>query len=389
MTDRQSDSYCATFRDYESFIREINDMEQNSRWIPGVVTSEMRLQALYPIEISEKAAVDGLDPALAMDTALYGTHLTLSAAGQTLLVRDTALPTLQEAARISGTALGRMSSEAYSTVLNEGFKTSGGSSLLLERYGKLSACHSGSGTGYEIMPVSELLEITGTVLRDKFGTAEFRTAFNSHSLTCAVWALPDAQDTLVNIYQKALAEVGVSSCYPVNFMPCVKFCTSDTAASAATLTPVFLMGKDRPIHFMDGIKVRHSRRGNVQSGTGTFEEEAEGIYAGFSAVPETVKRLASISVLHGENAVISLCRRYGIAKRYGEAAREEVCRYSGRNGVINGHDLYLAMTAAVVSAKYCSASPVTVNNIEEALSRIAMLEDFSEHDTGGLVAWAA
>lgn len=389
MSNRENDSYCAYIFNYESMMKEVAEMEENSSWIQGVPTTGIILEAVYPIEAEQKAHMYHLDPGLTMETASEesATHLILLAGGNAYLVRDTAIPTIQEAAKLSGSALSRMNPNSYSDVLNEGFGVARGDSLLLERYGKLSACHSGSESGYEVMPISSLLSATKDVAERKFGEAKFKSGFNSHAFTEAWWTLPDAQSKLVDKYQRALDEAGVTSAYAINFMPALHFYSSDTANSCATLTPVFMMGDHRAIQLVDGVKVKHTRKGGGKTGVELYKEKIEEIYARFGSFPEAVGRLAGITIRHPENCVISLCKRYGIAKKYGDAAREEILRYAYANGQTNAHDLFLAMTAASAEARMTDASRLTVNNIDESIAKIAFLQDFAEHDVGGTVAW--
>lgn len=389
MTDKRADTYSETFTSYEGLLSEVNEMEENSAWIGNVPTETITMEAVYPIEASRVAGMYGLDPTLTMETAnpADGTNLILIGGGRAYLVRDTAIPTIQEAAKLSGSALGRMNPNAYSSVLNEGFTVARGCSLFLERYGKLSACHSGSGSGYEIMPISDLLEATRAEAEKRFGEIEFKQGYNSHAFTEAWWTLPAAQSKLVDKYQRALDEAGVVSNYAINFMPALHFFSSDTANSCATLTPVFIMPGNRAIQLVDGIKVKHTKKGEGKMGTELYREEIGEIYSRFGDFPAAVIRLAGIEIRHPENCVISLCKRYAISKKYGEAAREEVCRCCGGGGRMNAHDLVVAMTATVAAAKMYGASRLTVNNIEEAVAKMAYLPDFGEHDVGGTVSW--
>ena len=388
MADKRTDGYSAAFSTYSGLLGEVLEMEANSRWIEDIHATDLSLEAIYPIEAEQTAGRYMLDPVLTMETALEpGSQLLLTTYGGAYLVRDTALPTLQETAKLSGTALSRMTAEAYSKVMNEGFNVAKGRTLMLERYGKLSACHSGSDSGYEVIPISRLLEITAREAEERFGEIEFRNGYNSHSYTDAWWMLPDAQSRLIDAYQNALSDAGISSSYAISFMPALHFYSSDTANSCASLTPVFMMNDRRPIQLVEGVKVKHSRKGAERSGIEEYQEKIRGVYALFDDMAAAVRRLASVTVFHPENCVISLCRRYGIAKKYGEAAREETMRCLGGARTVNGHDLFLSMTAASAAAREMEASKYTVSNIDEALGRISALRDFREHDVGGTVAW--
>lgn len=89
-----------------------------------------------------------------------------------MVPRDTGRMTLYTSAGQIGPANGNMvKAEAYSDLaksMNLGLKYAKGNALLLIRYGKLSALHSGASDGYCVMPISELLAATKNALNKRF-----------------------------------------------------------------------------------------------------------------------------------------------------------------------------------------------------------------------------
>lgn len=386
LSKKSLDDYEAIFTDQADFIAEVEDMEENSEWISGVPSNGLQLEAILPLEVFETAPKYNLDTALTMDTAESGTQLILDIGGQKMLVRKCAKDSLTETAKLFGSALGRMTANVYSETLNNGFSVARGNSKILQRYGKISSCHSDGDSGYAVMPIPDLVKITQAVLRNKFGEMDFQYGYNSHSFTEAVWHLPEAQNKLLTLYQDALDSVHSQSSYAINFMPAVRFISSDTSNSCATLQPMFELETSRYIHFCDGIKVKHSAKPTGKYGLELYEESIAEIFAKFDESIEQIKKLATIDILYPENTVIGLCKKFGIAKKYGEAAREEVVHMLGY-GTVSAHDVYLAMTAVLQDAATKNVSKIIYNNLDEALSKIAMLQDWSEFDVGGVVAW--
>ena len=86
--------------------------------------------------------------------------------------------------------------------------------------------------------------------------------------------------------------------------------------------------------------------------------------------------------------MVGLCNKYGISKKYGDAAREEVSRISCGETYISAHDLYIAMSECIAEAERSNAKATVVNKIEESLMKIVQIRDFSEFDVGGLVSWS-
>ena len=395
---RKKDSWEEFFpRDTESeLIQSVTDMEENSEWIPGIAAREIRLEAIddRPLFLQTQIQQYHLDDvSLVEETALYGTKLMIYTGvyqnGRSYeLVRDTAISGLHRVARLNGNSLSQMTRMKYCETMNNGFETSKGTALGLIRYGKLSGLHSGADGGYMAMPISSLLDITADTITRRFGNAIMVGGYNSHGFTRALWELPNAQNRLVDMYQKALKEAGHESQYAVNFMPGVDFYSSDTAASAASLDPVFFKPNGTSLRFVDGVKIKHLRRGDAKDkdGLALFAEGADDIFAKFEDATKVITRLSGIKIYNPENCCIRLCNRYHISPKYGQAALEEVERIAMSEMYITAHDLYLAMTEVLSEAERCDASQKVMTKLEESLAKITRT-DFSEDDISGTVAW--
>ena len=385
---KQKDSWEEYFpRDNEnSLIQSVIEMEKNSEWIHGITAREIRLEAIddRPLFLQTQVQQYHLDNlSLVEETAQFGTKLLIYTGvyrnGQSFeLVRDTAVSGLHRVARLNGNSLGQMTRLKYCETMNNG----------LIRYGKLSGLHSGADGGYMAMPISSLLDITADTVTKRFGKAVMTGGYNSHGFTRATWELPNAQNRLIDMYQKALNEAGHGSQYAVNFMPGVDFYSSDTAASAASLDPVFFKPNGTPLHFVDGIKIKHLRRGDAKDKDGLelFAEGADNIFAKFEDVTRVITKLAGIKIYNPENCCIRLCNRYHISPKYGQAALEEIGRIALGEMYITAHDLYLGMTEILSEAERCDASQKVMTKLEESLARI-IRTDFSEDDVSGTVAW--
>ena len=212
--------------------------------------------------------------------------------------------------------------------------------------------------------------------------------YNTHGFTSALWKLPDAQNRLVEMYQDALQRSGNASQYAVNYMPAVDFHSSDTKASCAVLDPVFILPSGVPVHFIEGVRIKHLKRGQARDTDGLklFAEAADNIYAKFEATAEAIQNLSAVKIYHPANCVIKLCRAFHIPPKYGQAAYDEAERIALGNSYITAHDLYIAMNEILAEAERCDASANVINNLEESLMRIVRC-DFSEYDIGGVVAW--
>lgn len=385
--DKRLDCYERYFMrgEEEGLLSEVQEMEDNSVWIADIRSAGMELEAMDgPLFAKDASERYHLNYELALDTADSGTKLILDTGGRYELLRETARPSLCETAKLFGSALGRMSPYLFAETINNGLTVAKGSTLMLMRYGKASALHSNADGGYQVMPISELLQITVDMIQRRFGTGDFIQGYNSHGFTTAIWELPDAQQKILEIYKKALA--GIGSRYTVNFMPAIRFASSDTAASCATLEPVFSVPKTNAyIRFTDGVRIKHTKRGK-DSAMEEFKEQADAMFSRFEESAEIISKLANITIYNGCNCVVSICKKLQIAKKYGESARIEMEHLTAGGSCVTAHDLYLCMTEVIAEAENCNASETVLRNLEEAIARIPRM-DWAEHDVGGIVSW--
>jgi len=389
ITEKNLDGYETFFVNEEEFQNELNEMIDNDEWYTGIPSESIQLEAILPVEAESIISKYGFDPDLAYDTAeAEGTQLVLTSYGRGSLVRQCAKESLCQTAKLNGTALARMSVAAYSDTLNNGFHVATGNSMMLMRYGKLASLHSDGDAGYVIMPMDCLFSETMKTARDKFGEVVFSEGYNSHSYTQAYMLLPEAQNKLMEKYQLALEEIGAATQYPINFMPALRFASSDTSNACATLEPLFQVAHHRYIKLCEGVKVKHSKkvRVNDKYGLELYKEQIQDIFAKFDDAVATIQRLASITILHPENCVIRLCREFNIPAKFGEAARQEIVDVTD-GGASNAHDVYMAMTAVFAEAEIKKASSFVINSLEESVARIAKIQDWSSYDIGGTVAW--
>lgn len=367
------------------FLNEIGETENNSEWISDITSGELTLESIIPTDLLSFSSGSCIDMEVLQDTAdACGTQLMLNYGYMKLPVRQCAKETLCETAKLSGYALGRMNPALYAMTLNNGFSVARGNSLLLVRYGKVSSCHSDSDGGYEVMPIPELVKITKDEVSRRLGEMVFKRGYVSHSFTDASWDLPDSKKRLNSVYKSALEQANGYTNYIIDFMPVIRFCSSDTSNACATIQPGFRMDNGEFLRFTDGIKVKHSRKQDKSAMT-LFREHAGEIWTKFEESTKEIANLSKITVVNTENCIIGLCRKFNIPKKYGDAAREQAAKCIGS---LSAHDIYLIMTSTILScAKKKGTSFVYLTNLEEAIAKIAHIKDWSDYDVGGTVAW--
>lgn len=382
------DAYEFYTKNESDLIEEVRLMEENSRWTAGITSKHLTLEAVDgPIFAKQVSEDNNLDYETVYDTVSEGTQLLLSVGGRLRCVRDTARASLYETAKLNGSALGRMRVSSLAETLNNGLFVARGSTLMLERFGKVSALHSDAAGGYRIMPISELLSITQGELSRKYGVPVFKYGYNQHDYTYAVWELPDVQGDMIDKYQQAL-DNAVSYNHAISFMPAVRFSSSDTASSSAMLVPMFKLPSGVYFRLGEGVQVKHKRsvRAGVKDGVELFEERAGELFAMFNETAEIVKKMGETEIWNASNCLVGICNRLRIPKKYADLAREEVERFTLNSPCVSMHDIYLSLCECVGYAKTSGASQSVIFALEENIAKVLTL-DWTEFDIGGIVAW--
>lgn len=160
------------------------------------------------------------------------------------------------------------------------------------------------------------------------------------------------QSELVNKYQQALS-TAVSRNHSANWMPMVRFSTSDTATSSAVLMPklkpssggyAFCIGK--------GIRVEHMMKtSGAVYGLEKFQQEAENLYALFEDGAELMKKLGEVEIANPVNCLVGICAALKIPRKYADPAREEVDTFTISTPRMSALDIYLSMAQIPQYAK--------------------------------------
>jgi hypothetical protein len=380
-----SDDYEFKATGYDDLMQELKLTEQNSRWIDDVSSKEITLESIDgPLMADEVAQKTRIATQVVFDTAQEGTHLIAATEAGNFCLRECARSSLLETAKLNGSSLGRMSPYVFAQCVNWGLSVARGKSLLLERYGKVAAMLS---DGYEVMEMPILLAYTKNSLNKNFGESVFNSGYTSHSFTEASWELTDAKSVIQNIYQDALMKAPqISHAQMADVMPVAHFYSSDTGGSKATLVPEFKLPNGVTFRFTDGIAVKHEKSGE-KTGLDRYNENIDDLFAQFQEAGKVITELASIEIRNPVNCVIELCKKFGIAKRYGSAAVDEIEIATYASPILSAHDIYISLQTAVLEAQQRGASRQTINQTSETMARILKIKDWKDYDVSGVSAW--
>ena len=385
--ERSWDSFETHQTDESRLLEEVEIQDNNTEWVEGLNAKDFHLTEIdSPIFAGDIAEQYGLDEDALIDICEEGgTQLIAHNLEHSWPVASTAISTLGETAKLYGAALGRMLPADRATVYSCGLAVARGKSILPIRYGRVAAFHS---DGYLPMKSSTLLDETRNTIVNKFGEPLFLEGTVRHDFVRAMWELPEVTEELMRKYKKSLN--GVETIYDLDKMvPSLRFSTSDTATSAATLQPEFRMhqGSNAFVRLTNGISVRHERKGSdTLQGIDLYKVLIEEVYSKFDESIEAISALSKIPVFNGANCVVSLCKRYNISRRYGDVARQEIEDFQAAGMHITAHDIYLSLSNAIGDARYVGVTAKVIETLEENVARILKAK-WEDHDVGGVVAW--
>lgn len=266
------DNYSTTFASYERMRRYHEKESLESRWHRCRV-NELHIEPLdkaSPLYGTPSAFAAGISAESVEDTA-ENLGLAMRVDGSYYPVRSTAYKSLLDRAKISGSALPKLSRQRLASVLNDCLELYSSETLLLIRDEKISAAHSGDSMDYSVLPIDELLKVLTKKLDDRFPGSMFQGGYRDHSLSSASWTMPGQKEDLLGAYAKLLASQGKPT-LAAKLVPAIRFVTSDTGIASAKVSAM-LEGTQHPIHIGSCIAVDHRHQSKVEDFEVLTEEQ--------------------------------------------------------------------------------------------------------------------
>lgn len=377
-----ADSYSATFRESEEFLRFLKERKDNSKWMTAPSKSlqfqsierDTSLGNLY-MQIYQHNGREDL-----LNDTMDNTSLLLSVNGCEYPVRSCALKTILERARISGHALNKVSNTVFTQILNYCMDVASGDSLIKVADEKISAVHGGDPKDYAILEMLPLFQKVKDYLENQFPGCNFMTATFDHSLAMAIWSLDGQTDELLDTYRREVAAKGLDTSKVVR--PGLRFMTSDVGVSGANLYPILLVGSaNRIVPLGYPIKTEHKHGKDLEY----FDEQLNLLYARFNEAIAKQTALLMIDVRNPYNTMLGVLKRIGAPKK---ASFETADMYMAQNGYApcTAYELYLAMSEVIFMAQCDGATGSRIAQLEEIIAR-ALNVNWHEYDRVGDFRW--
>lgn len=373
MLKQCQDNFNTTFSSYPTMIDYHEQLAKNSQWTRCKV-NKLQIEPLdeaSPLFGSPSSFAPGTTDTAVEDTA-QNLGLAMTIDGVCYPIRGTAYKSLLDRAKISGTALPKLSRKVLSDVLNECLKLYPSDALLLIRDEKVSAVHSGDTVDYSILPIDELLTTLKNKLDARFPGNEFEKGYSDHSLTSALWTMPGQKEDLIGSYTKLLASKGKTA-MASKLVPGIRFMTSDTGVASAKVSAL-LVGGQYPIHIGGCIAVDHRHQSKIED----FDKALDQLFAQFGDSIAKLQKLAEEYLDYPVNAMTRICKKLSMPKK---AAVEAISMYEMAygGGPATAHDVFMALQEIPFILKSDGFPEGKLLIIEENLARTLSM-NWSDYD---------
>lgn len=375
-----ADGFSASFQGQQECLRFLREREENASW-HSLPTKEVRFEAIDEGSASGRVLYDWYrlqgKEGVILDT-MENTRLLLKMKDQVYPVRSCAIATILSRARISGHALSKVKKDVLARILNYCVSVASGNALLRLSDEKISAMHGGDESEYAILAMPQLFEAITEQLDHDFTSYHFMGGHYEHAMVTAVWSFPDNGE-LTDAYEETAKELGVSI---GNYVPAVRFSSSDVGISGANLYPMLLdEASGRSIALGSALCLEHSNKASLED----FKKQLALLYPRYTDAIAQLGRLMEIGIEYPYQTMLRVMKRIGVTKRLAYRAAE---LWKAQNGEkpCTAYDLYLGICEAEFLLQCDGASAPKVAQMEENISR-ALKVRWEEYDYAGDVKW--
>lgn len=320
----------------------------------------------------------GTDKEEILSDTYANTGLLLKAGEDYYPVGATTIKTLENRARISGSALQDLERSKFARVINDCLQVTKGQALIRIHEGKVRAVHGGDKSDYAVLPMPELFEVAALYMRDTYDRIQFSAGYFSHLITTASWEIKDGE--LLDCYRELLLQYGLSA--PDELSAVIRVDSSDVAASGANIFCSLLEGPEkRPLVLGNAIKLEHSGAATIESFAGNVAQ----IFARHKESVEGLGKLFHVYVNYPANVMAGLMNRVGIGKQL-TAQTVEQFKAGHMGGGCSGYEVYCGICECIFLAQSRGMSVKGLLDLEELVSRILAYR-MHDYDIPGMISY--
>ncbi len=259
-----------------------------------------------------------------------------------------------------------MRAEIRTAIINEGLSLMNGDCLLYSCDEMMRGVHS---DGYVPLKITELVEALETGLKNDFPDTKLVGASVSHQFTAFDYELNDQK--LQAEIENVLRNAGVA----YDFVPVIRFCTSNTGDSGANLYAGVKHGST--ISFIEEpIRLEHTGSASIEK----FSDNVGQILALFKSTPEKLEKLGEVKIKNTAQCYKNIALAAGIpVKAFAEKAEDFEAVYGDTATAL---DVYFDISEALEEyAKTVKMQEMRKVQLSALLARVALNpEHISELD---------
>lgn len=368
------DDYSRNFSEEKGLHDFLENIETSAQWETTPVNS---LRVLTTEKEMENLLVDGDSEKeeIIKDTC-HNTGLVLKIGRYKYPIGSTALQTLENRARISGSSLSALEKPMFAKVLNECLKVSRGESLIRIASGKVRAAHAGDLKDYAVLPMPELFSTASSFINGEFQETNFQSGYYDHSITTAVWTIKDEE--LTDTYQQILKNYGINE--GGDLSAAIRVSSSDTGVSGANIYYQLRFG-NRHIALGNSLKLVHRSGATVKK----FAQNLTSVFSQYKQALEGLTKLLNIHINYPENVMAGMMKQVGINKKLTAYTVDKYDAVYGPDSC-TAHQVYYGICECISLAAASGLSGKNLVDLEENVARCLSLK-WSNYDFPGQVRY--
>ncbi len=373
------DSYFNYFDTEDDFLYFLNERFEKSEW-RTIETSELRFEnleerTLFSNELEKDYERKGFSGVI--EDTINNTRLLLILDGKEIPVRNTAMKTIFERARIGGSVLNDFDKKTLSKILNYSMSLSNGRSLIKIADEKISAIHAGDSCDYKILEIKDIFNKTKEYLEKMYGVANFKRGNFEHCMVSAVWEF--SNDKLMDTYRELLENNGVQL---KKLKLALKLISSDVGISGANLQPMIIYEDKYFLTLGNIIRLPHKSDASLEK----FEKNLNLIFGSFNVGLNKLSELLEIYIHNPVNCMMGLMKKVRLPKKLSIPIIEEFKKENENNPMVTAHDIYLAISEIIFIMQCKGEKGIKIVDAEEKIAKLLNI-DWKEYDTSIQVSW--
>lgn len=185
-----ADNFSKSFSKEVELHQYLEQVEKHATWFE-VPSKKLRVYEAGQILENPKNEDECICMEVLKDTKKHSHLLLKTDQEEVYQLGSSAIPTLENRARISGAALSNVRPAVLAEILNQCLKVAKGKALLRVSEGKVRAVHSAEKNGYQVYPLPEVFMLASVYIRGEYKKSTFLEGYADQTMVSATWQIED------------------------------------------------------------------------------------------------------------------------------------------------------------------------------------------------------